>query len=368
MRNLKVTFFVVLFWLGFGLAYMWSLYYDSTRWNIGPIVSNGLILTTCVVYLSWSALTIIQYKLLKQPVVKGQVWRCILILVVSLIIWQPLIAILDTSLSSLGYGQPFPALADSLSKVIMVNVFLNVYLQIFVFIACGCFIYYQHLQSMKLISSELESKNAKAQLNIANVKMQALQSQLSPHFLFNCLNAISSLARNDEKAKLIDATARLGELLRFAIQASQHPVITLSEEIEFTEYYVNLQQLRFGDQYEFEIITKNTSDTSECPPFVLQALVENAFTHAVESAQERVSIIAEISLENGELFVSVKNSVDQNQTVDEGHSGMGLALRNLEERLQILFEKNYTINHNLNEKHYIASVRLPTTDTLSYAN
>lgn len=347
---------------------MVSLYYDSTRWNIGQIVSPGLIFTTCVVYLSWSVLTIIQYKLLKQPVVNGQVWRCVLILIVSLMIWQPVVVILDTGLSSLGYGNPFPSIMEVLSKVVMVNVFLNVYLQIFVFIACGCFIYYQHLQSMKLISSELESKNARALLNMANVKMQALQSQLSPHFLFNCLNAISSLARNDEKAKLIDATARLGELLRFAIQASQHPVITLSEEIEFTQYYVNLQQLRFGNQYQFEIITNNVSDTAECPPFVLQALVENAFTHAVESAQEQVSIIAEIHAEDGDLFVSVKNSVDLNQPQDEQHGGMGLALRNLEERLQILFEKNYTIDHNLNEKHYIASVRLPTTDTLSYAS
>ena len=102
----------------------------------------------------------------------------------------------------------------------------------------------QNTNNIKQANLALERKQHETALLLAVQKMQIMQSQLSPHFLFNCLGAISGLARQGDKDTLVEAVAKVGNLLRFTINNASENWISLDEEIGFCEDYLSLQHLR----------------------------------------------------------------------------------------------------------------------------
>lgn len=368
-----------------GLAYALSLYVDSVRYDTGFVLSPGMLSAFATVYISWTGLTIALYKLLKKPVIEANTSRCIVIFFLGLIVWQPAIALLDNIAASLFLGQPLGTIGEQLSQVRFTNLFFHTVLYIIVFGSCALLIYYHYSQQMKLKALTMQHKHAEAELDAANRHMQALQSRLSPHFLFNCLNSISALARSIDNAPIVNATARLGDLLRFAVQASKYAHISLSEEIEFTHHYVELQRLRFGHKFSFHLDQQETAGATRVPPFVLQTLVENAFTHSVENAQSKIAINARIEPRDGQLSLSVHNDLvpdtskstggndtrpnsgpntgpnrDQSSGLGSGQcSSLGSGLDNLKKRLEILYRQNFSMHTKQADTFYVVEILLP---------
>ena len=133
--------------------------------------------------------------------------------------------------------------------------------------------YHRESQERAVTAAQLETRLAEAQL-------QALQRQLHPHFLFNTLHTISALMhRNIEAADAM--LARLSDLLRMTLDQLGTQVVTLKEELDFVEKYLEIEHTRFGDRLQVRIDAEPGTLDASVPNFILQPLVENALRHGI---------------------------------------------------------------------------------------
>ena len=121
-------------------------------------------------------------------------------------------------------------------------------------------------------------------------RLLALRYQIGPHFLFNALNAISTLVVTDRKADATAAIARLAELLRVSLETPERGTITLASELEIVRAYVAIERVRFGDRLQVVIDADEETLDARVPAMILQPLVENAVRHAVAVRDEPTCI------------------------------------------------------------------------------
>ncbi|MEO1334162.1 MAG: histidine kinase [Myxococcota bacterium] len=350
---------ILVFWTLVGLVYMMSFYLDSIRFGTRFELSIRMTTLFTTVYMSWAGITVALYWVLRKPIIEGHALHTAIIFVLGTLIWQPLVALLDTTVTSLIFEGTLTSVLDNFTKIRSTTLFFHLILYVVVFATCAGLIYQQYSENTRFAALDLERKNAQAELDVTRLHLRSLQAQLSPHFLFNSLNSISGLARRYDGDDIVTAVARLGELLRFALSASEKSLVSLQDEIDFTESYVSLQHLRFGDAYTFKLEYSQDLGALPCPPFVLQALVENAFTHQVDQGHRQIEIRAQIHRQDDTLWVVVSNSIDG--SLSSNGNGLGLALTNLRHRLSILYGPRATATTAVQDDHFVARVAIPTT-------
>jgi len=355
--KLKVSIWVLLFWLLLGGIYILSIYLDAIRFQTGFQLRSSIVVSTLLGYTAWGVVTIVLYSFLRKPVEAGRLWLCAAVFFIGLVVAILLIVILDNVVYSAFEEQKWPVWSNIWKSTRLVTLFFNVVLYVLVFITCAGFIYQQYSQKMKLDAAELSKQKTETEYKLMDMKMQVLQSQLSPHFLFNCLNAISALTRMAEKTQVIQAIARLGDLLRYAVGASEKAFIGLNDELIFIEHYVSLQKMRLGDSFEFTLTCDKAIRSHLCPPFILHTLVENAIAHGA-SDEERFNVVVEIKVAGADLVFSVINSIS-NGNLNTDSNGLGVALGNLKSRLEMLYGEAYTISSEVKTRQFLAVVKIP---------
>jgi two-component system LytT family sensor kinase len=183
---------------------------------------------------------------------------------------------------------------------------------------------------------EREQLAAELRARLSEARLEALQGQLRPHFLFNTLNGISTLIHTDPEAA--DRTVvQLGELLRASLERSGAQEIPLSEELALLERYLDIMQTRFHDRLRVELAIDPEARDALVPHFILQPLVENALEHGIarRAGAGRIRVTARVESGGGSagsLRLAVADDGPGAQTVDEG---VGLANTRL--RLQQLY-------------------------------
>jgi sensor histidine kinase YesM len=194
---------------------------------------------------------------------------------------------------------------------------------------------YQELRDQELRASRLESQ-------LAQSRLQALQLQLQPHFLFNTLNTISAVLYEDvEKADRM--IARLSDFLRATLKTANTQQISLGDEIEFLNLYLEIMQARFEEQLAVTLEIEAEARPALVPRLVLQPLVENALKHGVDqtTGKIRIDVSAKINGSHLELEVSDQGpGLNGNGSATES-TKVGLA--NLRERLQVLYPEDHTV-------------------------
>ncbi|WP_316792941.1 sensor histidine kinase [Pedobacter frigoris] len=198
--------------------------------------------------------------------------------------------------------------------------------------------------------------NEKVQKNLVSEKremeLQFLKSQLNPHFLFNSLNNIYSLAYQ-KSDKTADAILKLSEIMRYMIYESNDSWVALSKEIDYVQSFIELQKLRFKDGASVEMTLQGEIDDQRIVPLILISFVENAFKHGIANDPEnpiKINIIANQKI----LHFSITN---KKNTYNKDEMG-GVGLNNVERRLQLLYPDRYKLNIVNSATHYTSELML----------
>ena len=180
---------------------------------------------------------------------------------------------------------------------------------------------------------------------LAQLETMILKSQMNPHFIFNSLNSIRYLFMKDEKEQGLKYITKFARLLRTTLQLGDHALVNLEEEIELTELFIQLEQLRFDDSFTY---TSNFDCDSrwreiKIPPFVIQPIVENAFWHGLLPSDKKdknldISVHKkskgyEIIIEDNGVGLSAKSDHTTNEELNKGKS---YGLNIIQERFDLM--------------------------------
>ncbi|MDR7130204.1 sensor histidine kinase YesM [Algoriphagus sp. 4150] len=184
-----------------------------------------------------------------------------------------------------------------------------------------------------------------------NTEIKFLKAQINPHFIFNTLNNIYAMVyfKSEHSLAAID---RLSQIMRFTTYESQKESIRLSEEINYIKAYIELEQLRHGEQYPVNLYAPLENCTIEIPPYILSPLVENALKHGLASKENPIEIKLEIIRDT--LKFTVKNCISGNKKDKLG----GVGLDNLKKRLEIYYPKAYVMRLTDRDNLFIAYLEI----------
>lgn len=198
--------------------------------------------------------------------------------------------------------------------------------------------------------------NEKVKSNLENEKLTAelafLKSQINPHFLFNTLNNIYSLAyQHSEKTPA--AILKLSEIMRYMLYESNEELVDLSKEIRYLENYIELQKLRFKNHAFVNLVITGMAQNQKIMPLVLISFVENAFKHGV-ATEEQNPIDIYIKIEPDKIIFKVSNKVNQSNKDESG----GIGLLNVKRRLDLFYKDHYCLKIENNSGFYAAELQL----------
>lgn len=180
-----------------------------------------------------------------------------------------------------------------------------------------------------------------------------LKSQISPHFLFNILNSLVSLAR--KKSDLLEPSLiHLSTLLRYSLYDDNNGRISLERELSYLNTYVRLQSLRFGDDLALEMNIPAVSRGHEIAPMLLIPFVENAFKHGT-GPTDITRIKIDISLSAGELRFVVENKI---ALAERKFETSGIGLKNVKRRLELLYPKLHELFISRSGDYFRAELKL----------
>lgn len=198
---------------------------------------------------------------------------------------------------------------------------------------------------------------AQALLSLERQRLAALRGQLEPHFIFNTLSAIGALVRMDDKALALDALSRLGDLLEYALTSSESDWVAAGKELEFVRSYLDLQRLRFGERLKVRIAGAHLLDDGiDCPPMLLQPLIENALRHDLECHEGDSDIDMAFTRHGDRLTVQVSNPARMHAAPS---AGLGIGLRGIRARLQLAYGDAATLATSRTGGRFLAELSLP---------
>lgn len=196
--------------------------------------------------------------------------------------------------------------------------------------------FYRQWRAGQLLTSELQVANARLETRLVRASLDALKMQLHPHFLFNTLNSITSLIRNDRSREAEEVVAGLGELLRRALEHRQEAMDTLERELEFLRRYFEIERVRFQDRLRVEYDIGPDCLPALVPCLMLQPLAENAMKHGISRDPSARLLRVGARQDKSRLVLTVYNDGPALPR-DELVSGSGIGVQNTRARLHMLY-------------------------------
>ena len=200
-----------------------------------------------------------------------------------------------------------------------------------------------------------EQENKEYENQKLNAELAMLKSQINPHFLFNILNNICSLAlkKSDDTA---NAIIKLSDLMRYMIYDSSTDKVPLNKELQYIENFINLQRMRLAGAAVIEYNVTTDNMVKQIAPLILIPFIENAFKHGISYANNAI-INIQIDTKGKKLSLWVKNNnYKNNELADNSDSGIGL--ENVKKRLDLLYPQNYLLTIKNTETFYIVELEL----------
>lgn len=318
-HNYRLLIFYALFWAVIGISnltllvfwydvpFTYSLLDASTTYILYPLLGSSIWYS--IRYNSLEEVTILRlilFHLVAASILCG-IW-----VYISYAIYKPFL------------GDTNNYLTNSLpSKVFLGYILYAVFLVFFYAVN-----YYQSLKEK--IKKESEYKTL-----IREAELQALKSQINPHFLFNSLNSISSLTVSDpEKAQ--EMVINLSGFMRYSLMHNEKEMVSFSRELENIKLYLSIEKIRFGKKLNAEFDISAHCLEAEIPNMILQPLFENAIKYGVYETTEQVTIKSTCVCDGNILKITIVNDYDASTLKNKGE---GIGLQNIRKRLEIIYNQ-----------------------------
>lgn len=190
---------------------------------------------------------------------------------------------------------------------------------------------------------------------LAEARLQALQSRIRPHFLFNSLNAVLSLVRRDPR-RAERTLEDLADLFR-ELLADGRRFVRLADEIALLERYAGIEKLRLGERLRIVWELDEAPSDALLPPMVLQPLLENAIYHGVEPATGASEVVVRIVRRGDRVLVQVENAYRGDSAKLRG--GNHMAMENIRERLRLFFDAEARLESRIDGERYRVEIEIP---------
>jgi sensor histidine kinase YesM len=196
------------------------------------------------------------------------------------------------------------------------------------------------------------------QKQLSTAQLRALQMQVEPHFLFNTLNAITTLVELGRQKEAAAMLSHLNVILKSTLKRAMPEKVPLSEELEIMENYLAIEQVRFADRLRIEIKVDPSALDGLVPCFLLQPVVENAIRHGIAHCEAEGRVEASAKREGSSLHLRVHNSGrGLNGHAENGH---GIGLKNIQERLAHFYQNQYAMRAQpLGLDGFEVTIRIP---------
>ncbi|WP_353779668.1 histidine kinase [Winogradskyella sp. 3972H.M.0a.05] len=202
----------------------------------------------------------------------------------------------------------------------------------------GIILIYYYVKNLK----KIENEKVVLTNELTESKVRILKSQLRPHFLFNSMQTISNLLHIDPDYA-DKAIADLSDILRHSINQLNVDFISIEEELDLTEKYLEFQKFRFDNKVLYRISCDNYLKQFKVPPFILQPLVENSIKHGYEISGENIEIVINVKDNGNWLLLEVIDN-GEGFEVDYMTKENSTGLKNLKNRLQYLYRDQFNLN------------------------
>lgn len=209
---------------------------------------------------------------------------------------------------------------------------------------------------MKVIQQWLntEKRNEEVEKEKLVTELSFLKSQINPHFLFNTLNNIYSLALVKSEATA-GAVLKLSAIMRYVLNETRHDLVPLEKEIEFINHYIDLQKVRLTDKMTVQFNVTGSIWGQQIAPLILMPLVENAFKYGV-STKAPSAIIINVNTDDKGINFSIKNSIHKAENNNNNNTSIGL--QNTRRRLELLYPEKHDLMVKEENNEFIVTLTL----------
>jgi large-conductance mechanosensitive channel len=224
------------------------------------------------------------------------------------------------------------------------------------FLLLGCIILISVIWYNWQEQNEQEVRKQDAEKLSKEAELFKLRQQLQPHFLFNSLNSINALigSRPEEARKMVQ---QLSDFLRGTIKKEEHQWVTLKEELQYLELYLDIEKVRFGHRLSTKIECNEGLDDLKLPALLLQPIMENAIKFGLYDTIDEIEISLKATKEENNLVITVTNPFDPETSTPR--QGTGFGLQSVQRRLFLLFARNDLLNAEAKENIFTTTIKIP---------
>ncbi len=197
----------------------------------------------------------------------------------------------------------------------------------------------------------------KAKKELKKAELMHLKSQVNPHFFFNMLNNLYGMVEVDvERAQQL--ILKLSDMMRYSIYQGQADAVTIQEEIEYIQNFIELHKMRYLKKVEVDFTYIIEEEQCQVMPLLFIILVENAFKHGVENLIEDAKVEIKLVAKKDAIEFTIRNNF--NPALQKEKNGIGL--ENLKRRLELVYNKKHALKFRVNADHYEVQLNLQLHD------
>jgi len=304
---------------------------------IDSLICNALLLLACLLIM----------HTLRYYLPRGQQYINIFSICIFLsILWL----ILSKWLLKLSLGH-YPGYTDMLHQSLSIRFSIG-------FLLLGCITMISILWYNQQEQKEKDTRKTDAEKLAKEAELFKLRQQLQPHFLFNSLNSINALigSRPEEARKMVQ---QLSDFLRGTIKKEETQWVTLQEELQYLQLYLDIEKVRFGNRLATDINIDENTQSMKLPTLLLQPIVENAIKFGLYDTTGETVIRLYASREENNLVIRVMNPFDPETSSPK--QGIGFGLKSVQRRLYLLFARTDLLSTEAKENIFITVVKIPET-------